>query len=465
MRSREVGRLLGPVLMTLGLAMAVTPVAAGPRAFSTVQVPVSFDLSPVFEAAEAALPRQAGHWPGWRRWHGIDARYRAWRGPLVLGMEGNRLQARAHVRYQAQARKALLGRLQLSAGCGVDEPPRQALIGALARLDWAPDWSLYPRFRVLPTQFLDRCEVTVADIDVTPLVGRVFEQRIEESLREAMAALAPRLRQLRGEAERAWAGLQTPHRLAPGLWLHLEPLALALAPPQGSGARVETALWLTFRAALSADPRPRSAGTPLPPLIPYRPSSPGLHLALGLALDYTALSEALSGALGGQTLNLSGRTAVIEALSLSARDEDLVLTATLAGDLPGRLTLMARPGFDAVSQSLRLEQVDFVFDAQDPDLGRLADLFYEPIRARIESGANALLAERMGDLRDALVRGLAVALPPSLEADLSGLRIAELVLRPGPGGIGLSGAVQGSLRLGPVGAVAKGAAGAGASEP
>ena len=436
------------IALMLGANIAVGSGGAALPPVSVVQVPLELDLQPLFAAAESSLPTQTGHWPGWRKWHGIDTRYRAWRGPLRLEMQGEVLQAQAQVRYQVQARKGLIGGLGLSAGCGVDEPPRQALIGLLARLDWGPDWSLHPRFRVLPTRFLDRCEVTVASIDISPQVGEVFEERIQSSLGEAMRVLAPRLSRLRGEAARAWQAIQSPRELAPGLWLRVEPLGLALAPPQGLGSRVQTAVWLAFRATLSGDGGPGANPSPLPPLIPYRPAQPGLNFSLALTLDYPRVSAALRERLAGQTLDLEGRQARVEGVSLSGRGDDLVLAVDLAGDLAGRLTILGRPAFDVASQTLRLDEVGFVYDAANPDQGLIANLFHDRIRQRIESEVNALLAERTRGLQDALASNLAQGLPPSLVPNLRGLRIADLRIQVGDTGLNLSGSAQGAMTLG-----------------
>jgi hypothetical protein len=433
--------LLGSSSLASAEGPAVSPV-------SVIQIPLELDLGPLVQAADSSLPTQAGHWPGWHKWHGIDARYRAWRGPLWLAMQGGVLQAQAHVRYQLQARKGLIGDVGLTVGCGVDEPPRQALIGVLVRLDWEPDWSLHPLFRVLPTRFLDPCEVTVADIDVSPLVGKVFEGRIEKTLMEAMHALAPRLTHLRGEAARAWQGMQAPREVIAGLWLHIQPLRVALAPPQGAGSRVQTTLWLLLRAWLSADPGPTTAPTPLPPLAPHHPSPPGLRFALALELDYPAISAALGERLVGQSADMQGQKARLDGVSLSAKGEDLVLVAELSGDLTGWLTIMARPGFDTATQTLRLKDVDFIFDAADPNQELMANLFYDRIRARIEAEVNSFVAERTKGLQDALMAMLAAGLAPTLAPDLSNLRIAELRFRVGEQGLTLVGTVDGVLKLG-----------------
>lgn len=447
-RSRTGSSRLLAACLVLGLACLASAVSKAVPPVSVAQIPLELDLGSLFQAAESSLPSQAGHWPGWRKWHGIEVRYRAWRGPLSLAMQGDVLRVQAHVRYQLQAGKGLIGDIAITAGCGVDEPPRQALIGVLARLDWGPDWSLHPRFRVLPTRFLDPCEVTVAGIDISPLVGSVFEERIETTLTEAMRALAPRMRHLRGEAARAWQGMQAPRELIPGLWLHVQPLGLAMAPPQGAGSRIQTAVWLAFRASLSDEPQRTSAPTtPLPPLVPYRPFRPGLHFALELQLDYSTVSAALSERLAGQTLEVQGQTARLDGVGLSAKGEDLLLAAELSGDLAGTLTIMARPGFDAATQVLRLEDVDFVFDTADTDQELIANLFYDRIRSRIETVANSMLAERTEGLPSALTATLTTGLLPNLAPDLTSLRLADLRFSVGEAGLSISGTAVGVLKV------------------
>jgi hypothetical protein len=73
------------VLGSSNLASAEGP-AVSP--VSVIQIPLELDLRPLVQAADSSLPTQAGHWPGWHKWHGIDTRYRAWRGPPWLAMQG-----------------------------------------------------------------------------------------------------------------------------------------------------------------------------------------------------------------------------------------------------------------------------------------------------------------------------------------------------------------------------------------
>lgn len=128
-------------------------------------IPVELDLSPVFSAADRLVSRQTGS-PHWDEWHGVKVRYQTWRGPLAIAMHGELMLIQADVRYRAEGRKDLIGSLAVRTGWGIDEPPRQALIGVAIRRSLAPDWTLRPAFKAMPTRFIDRCEITALDLDV-----------------------------------------------------------------------------------------------------------------------------------------------------------------------------------------------------------------------------------------------------------------------------------------------------------
>jgi hypothetical protein len=452
-------------LRTLVLAMTLLAAAAAVAAPpSLLEVPIEVDLRPLFRAADEQLPREAGHWKGWRDWHGIQTRYRAWRGPLSLTMTGDLLQAQAHVRYWARARKHVIGGFDLNAGCGVDEPPRQALIGLVARLGFAPDWTLRPSFRVLPPRFLDGCEVTVLGIDVSPILGEVFEDQLEATLRRAMDDLRPRLAEVQGQAVRLWAALQDPMEIAPGLWLTASPLGVALAPPMGRGDRLHTALGLALELRLDAGEAKVAAKRPLPPLQPFLPRGEGVHFDLTLAVDYGALGDALGRQIAGPSFEIQGQEVQVQGVEVGAKAGDLVVRARLAGAAPGVLTIMARPAWGPVGDGeegdsageVRLADLGFVFEAEDPDQGLAVDLFYERIRSALDRAANDLLKARAGLIREglqaALSRILAEALPGGTGAvagiDLSGVGLRDLTIEVGDAGLRLRGSAAGRISVG-----------------
>lgn len=419
---------------------------AGPRV-SVMEIPLSIDLKPLFVKAEELLPREVGHWTGWRKQHGVEIQYRAWRGPLRMAVAGDLLQVEAHVRYWIRGRRRILGGFGLEVGCGADEPPRQAVVGLQVRLGWEADWTLRPRFRVLPTRFIGPCEITAADINVSPILDRLFRGRMEETLRAAFAELRPRLEAARSHATQYWAALQQPVEMTDGFWLSAEPLALALAPPWGQGDQLRTNLGVVLLLAVGAEPVVAPAERPLPPLQTFIPHGAGMRFDLALDIDLAGLGRHLSALVACAPVTVDGHQIDIRSVDLRGEGSDLVLTAELVGKSAGNIEIRAHPVFDATAQSIRLKELDFVFEPLDPDQALMVDLFYQRIQQALQDSANALLTARADRLRHGLESALSRALSRDLILDLSSLRLAELDLAVLESSIRLRGTAAGDLVL------------------
>lgn len=410
---------------------------------SVLEVPFELPLRALSEEAERAVPLQAGHWGRWRDWHGIDTQYRAWRGPLALHMSEDTLLVQAHVRYWVKARKKVLDAFELGASCGVGEAPRQAIIGLQMRLAWHPDWTLHPEFRLLPTRFLDRCQMTVADIDVTPLVGEVFRQQMRESLRAALGELQPRLARIRQQAEDTWLRMQEPIEVGAGYWLQLRPAAAAFSPLRGRGGAIRFHLGIALQPRLMSGEHPSEPARPLPPLLQFAPRPPGLRFRLALAADYAALGRRLLAELADQAFEVEGHRFAIAALALSGQGSELSARLRLTGEAAGQAEVWANLSFDPAAQRVRLTDLDFVFDPDDSDAALLGNLFYQRIQSALSEATNAVLQRRVERLRDQLSEALARSLPAGTRLDLSDLRLTSVQIELTPGGIRLQGTASG----------------------
>ena len=292
------------------------------QAPSIIEMPLRISLDRMFEMAEQEMPLQAGYWRNWRNTHGINTQYRAWRGPLQFSLQGEVLTVQAHVRYWIKAHKKVLGAIDLNSSCGVNEPPRQAVIGVQISLGWTPDWLLRPAFRVLPTRFLDRCEMTIADIDVTPLIGKEFQHQLEDRMLGALKELAPRLHAVRQQAEQTWSLLQNPVQLREDYWLLLNPWSIALSPLAGYGNRLDAKLAVLMKPEIITGARPDPGRRSLPPLSRYYPHAPGLNLHLSVELDYAALGRLMTEQLANQSIDIGGYQARVDAIRLTGQGQD-----------------------------------------------------------------------------------------------------------------------------------------------
>jgi hypothetical protein len=414
---------------------------------SFIDIPLQIPLQPMIDAADRILPAQAGYWRTWRRWHGIDAQYRAWRGPLSITASGEVLLVQAHIRYWIRAKKNLLGAITLGGSCGVNEAPRQAVIGMQVLLQWGPDWALRPRFRILPTRFLDRCKMTVANIDVTPIVETEFRRQMQHSLRAALKTLAPGVNAIQRQAQQTWSLLQEPLELGQDNWLLLGPESVALSRIDGRENQLNTRVALTMRPLLVNAAAAAGKPAPLPPLGRYYPRSAEMNLHLGVNLDFATLSQRLSDTLAGRSYDINGHKASIRALELGGSGQEIRARVELAGAATGTARLRARVAFDPKLQKLELQDLTFDYHAGDSTVATLVEAFHEPIRRALENVANEVLIEQLELLGERLGAGLNKIVPAGVALDLSALQFGSVQISIEKPVIRLEGVASGSAQL------------------
>ena len=301
--------------------------------------------------------------------------------------------------------------------------------------------------RILPTRFIDRCEMTIANIDVTAVVETEFRKQMQDSLRAALKALAPGLNAFQRQAQQTWSFLQEPVELGQDHWLLLRPASVALSRIAGGGETLDAQLALTLRPVLLTGPEPAGKPVPLPPLGQYYPRSTGLDLHLGVNLDFPTLNQRLSDILAGKSLVIKGRKAGIKNLELTGSGREIRARMELTGDLAGRAELRAMVAYDAQYQKLELQNLRFDYKAENPTLGMLTEAFHEPIRQALEEAANQALAQQLALLGERLGTVLKNITPAGVALDLSALRLGSGQIAIEEQGIRLDGTATGSVRL------------------
>jgi Domain of unknown function (DUF4403) len=448
---RPVSKRLLSLVLLLWLTGAGAPSVAGMQQpespVSFIDIPLRLSLEPLISAAEKLLPHQAGNWRTWKDWHGIPSQYRGWRGPLSITASGNVLWVQAHVRYWIRAQKKLFGVVNATASCGIDEAPRQAVIGMQVLLEWGPDWTLRPRFRILPTRFLDRCEMTFANIDVTSVVETEFRKQMQDSLRAALKTLAPGMNEIQRQAQKTWSLLQEPVELGQDSWLLLRPASVALSRIADRGKTLDAQLAVTLQPVLVTGPEPAGKPVPLPPLGRYYPRSTGLNLHLGVDLDFPTLNQRISDTLAGESLVIKGRKVGVKNLDLTGSGQEIRARMELTGELSGTAELRAKVAYEAQHRKVELQDLTFDYDTEDSTLGMLAETFHEPIRQALEEAANQALAQQLALLGERLGAVLKKIMPAGVVLDLCALQLSSVQIQIEQQRIRLDGTATGSTRL------------------
>jgi hypothetical protein len=287
--------------------------------------------------------------------------------------------------------------------------------------------------------------MTIADVDVTPLVGKEFREQLEDRMRAALAALEPRLRATREQAKRSWSLLQQPVEVGVGRWLLLNPQAVALSPLVAHGGSVDAHLAVLMLPTLFAGSEPVAASRPLPPLMRFYPPWTGLNLQLIVNLDYAGLNRALNELLSSEPIEIQGYRLGAEAVELGGEGQKLRLNARLTGDAVGDLRLSASVVFIEEDQAFQLQDLDYTFLPDNPALEPLAQLFQGHIRKTLEAAANRDLKQRMADWTQQLRKVLTRILPGDVRLDLGSLRLSQAQLSLGNRGLRLRGLASGGI--------------------
>jgi hypothetical protein len=321
------------------------------------------------------------------------------------------------------------------------------VIGMQVLLDWGADWTLRPRFRILPTRFIDRCEMTIANIDVTSVVETEFRKQMQDSLRAALKTLAPGVNAIQRQAQQTWSLLQEPVELGQDNWLLLRPASVALSRIAGREKTLDAQLAVTLQPVLVTGAEPAGKPVPLPPLGQYYPRSAGLNLHLGVNLDFPTLNQRLSDTLAGESLVIKGRKVGIKKLDLTGSGQEIRARMELTGELAGTAELRAKVAYDAQHRKFVLQDLAFDYDAEDSTMGMLAEAFHEPIRQALEDAANQALAQHLELLSERLGTVLKKITPAGVALDLSALQLSSVQIHIEQQGIRLDGTATGSARL------------------
>jgi hypothetical protein len=382
---------------------------------STIEIPVSVNLQSVFAQAERVVPKEqraSNDWSvvGSSPVGDVGIKYEIWRSPLQLAATGDRLDVSGKIYYWFQfaqkITKPIVGGFfwQELGSCGRGEPPREAMIGIETRVAWSDDWRLTSSTTVKPLSFPNRCKVTFVGIDVT---GRV-EDAFRTGLREVPALVDGKLREManfRSTGERAWSQLQTPIALDSGIWLMVEPQAAYVAPLNGSGQSVSTAIGITARPHIVFGDRPSPSKRSLPKL-QVKPTGGGIHIAVEGELPYDEANRRLAKELMAEPYSVAGHEVKVTGVDLYGVGDTLVLQAKLAGDINGTIYFIGELAYDGKQDLLYVRNLDYSLETKYT-LANVAEwLNHEGFRQRIAEKARWPLGEKLADARTQLERAL-----------------------------------------------------------
>jgi hypothetical protein len=374
---------------------------------STVTIPLTISLASVAAQVERKVPHGQNHEDEWHplgSFPVVGTLYvkEMWeRDPLSIRLDGDHLDLSAHVRYRAQvaAHPCVLGHCRWVplAGCGQDGRMPSMDVGLRTDIGLRPDWTVMahttPR-RVRPGF---RCKLTKANVDVTDRVQKMVQELLDKNAPE----IDQRIREaanLRHHVESVWETVQDPIKASKGVYVLMQPEALAATPPRGSGTTLTTTVSVVVRPKMVVGAKPSVTPKPLPPSGGAAPGS-GFRIQMVAELPFTVMDSIVRKKLVGRAFDIEGHHIVVKAARLYGAGTKLVLAATVSGDARGTLYFVGTPVFDPDSQVVSVPDLDFSVESRSV-LPEVAEwLLYDQLRDQMRESARFAVGDRIYAIR------------------------------------------------------------------
>ncbi|MEJ7759033.1 MAG: DUF4403 family protein [Gemmatimonadaceae bacterium] len=386
---------------------------------STLDIPLTYDLSPVVEALERAVPKTFGDIDDRRQLSNKRMRvaFEAIREPFKVSLDGQTANLTAVINYQGKGWYDAPLAPEVSGSCGIDQPKPRARIQIATALRITPEWKLRGRTRVGDvTPFSDtrrdQCRVTVFNIDVT---GRVIEAARNavigkrSLIDQKIAAL-----DIRPRFQEWWHLLQRPIPLTDSVWLQINPSAVRMGESVGTRRTLVTALGFSASPRIVTGSRPAPLETPLPPLYPAAVGD-GLHILLDGVIGYDIASRLLEDKLKGKKIDRAGQTLEVSHVRLfGIGGGKLALELRFKGAAQGRIYFVGTPRYDASTNELFVPDLDYDVGSVNALVSGLEWVKHNDVREFFRQRARWSVGSVMQKGREQLAKGLNRDLAPGV---------------------------------------------------
>ncbi len=380
---------------------------------STISVPLAFPVSLLSELLEEAVPTTYGTMDEMRVLPAngrTSVAFALERGPFGVTLVDDEARLAATIRYALRVTYGLPALPDPGGSCGTDPEQRPSLAVVIrSRVSLDPQWSLRTDARLSDVRAasvteIDRCEVSLLDLDVTDQVVEGVRTFIASHLGDIDAHAAEA--DTKSRFEEWWRTLQEPIELDDALWLSIGPESIRRGPVRGSGDSVRVELALTARPRIVYGSRPSEPLRPLPPL-DTGAVSPRLHLLVDARVEYGSASRFLVEQLGGSELNLGDRVIRIDSLRVFGIGAGrLALELRVSGTLRGRLYLTGSPTIDLETGQISVPDLEFDEGTRDQLFPFLPEITALPLRDHLRERARWPSEPAVRWLAEWLVRGL-----------------------------------------------------------
>jgi hypothetical protein len=237
-------------------------------------------------------------------------------------------------------------------------------VNFVSPLSVASNWRLTTRVSLQDYHWIKEPTVRLIGmkVNVKKLAENLLDKRRADIEMAIDSAVHNELR-LDREVRRIWRDMQKPLRLnktPEEIWIIPRPFSVAVAPVYGNARRITLPIQVAFRVDTRFGAMPVVEQIEQLPRLLRRNRLPSASRLQVLArVPYADLNRVLARRLNQQKLDLAGGTIRIKNATVYGGGRSLVLKADVGGAVNGTLYFRGLPAYDTLTNTLRVEDVDF----------------------------------------------------------------------------------------------------------
>ncbi len=392
---------------------------------STLDIPLTYDLTPIVRALENAVPRTFGDIDERRQLANkrMQIAFEATRDPFSVSLDGQTARINAVVHYKGRGFYNPRVGPNISSSCGISDERPRARRSITSDLRITEEWKLRGRTRVASVapysdERRDQCRVTAFRIDVTERVINATREQLEKQrpmIDRRIASL-----DIRSRFENWWHLLEQPIQLTDSVWLLIRPSAVRMGQMAGAKRTLATSLGFSASPVVVVGTKPVVQPSPLPPLKSAAVGD-GLHIMLEGVVNYDLASDVLRRHLKGRQVERAGRTLQVKDVRLfGIGGGKLALELRFGGDVTGHVYFVGTPRYDAGTNELFVPDLDYDVGSSSVLVSGVEWLKHDDVRDFFRQQARWSIGDVMRTGEEQLEKGLnrELARGVRLEADV-----------------------------------------------
>jgi hypothetical protein len=219
------------------------------------------------------------------------------------------------------------------------------------------DWVTKPVLRFGPIEF-----------PLASIVGNLIDQQQEKLAQMVDAQIKDKV-DIKPFVQRAWTRMQSPVLISPeyNTWLKVVPTEVLMTPLVGAGDRTRASLGIKAYTQTVVGRKPEvTPHTQIPPLQLVTQVPDDFQVGLSGEVSHQHAAALLAKEFVGKKYSYkAGQQVEITGIDLYGSGENLVIKAGLKGSVNGDIYLKGKPYYDAATQTLTLQKLDYDLDTKN----------------------------------------------------------------------------------------------------